>query len=165
MSDGGRGEAGGDVTVLFVDDYPEYVAAGEEYLETVDDRLSVVPETGVAAALELIETGHVDCVVCDYEMPEMSGLELLDAAREAHPELPCILLTGHEPERVEAGVEAEATDVLQKGSGTHTFEELRTRIRELVLARGEGGSEEAGEGDDEDAGESGAGFHFDNIPG
>jgi CheY-like chemotaxis protein len=153
MSDGGRAESRRSLTVLFVDDYPEYVEAGEEYLQTVDERLSVLPETRAAAALDRIESDSVDCVVCDYEMPEMSGLELLAAAREARPGLPFILLTGHELERVDGCVEDGATDVLQKGSGTHTFEALRTRIRELAPADGEveGGVE--------------AGFHFDNIRG
>ena len=52
MSDGGRAGARGELRVLFVDDYPEYLEAGEEYLETVDDDIEVLPETDAAAALD-----------------------------------------------------------------------------------------------------------------
>lgn len=137
MSDGGRAGARGELRVLFVDDYPEYLEAGEEYLETVDDEIEVLPETDAAAALERLARERVDCVVCDYEMPEMTGLELLESAREERPEVPFILLTGHEPDHVASRVDAEATDVLQKGSGTSTFEELRSQVRELSGAESE----------------------------
>ena len=161
MSEGGRGADRDDLTVLFVDDYPEYVAAGEEYLETVDDDIEVVPETRAAAALEHVSRERVDCVVCDYQMPEMSGLELLAAVREERPGLPFLLLTGHAPEDVAERAAEEATDVLQKGSGTHTFEAVRTRIRELAPAESDSDSESESETGAESGAE--AEFYFDNL--
>lgn len=145
MTDGGRGSVDGELTVLFVDDYPEYAKAGEEYLERVDDAMEVLPETCAEAALERLSTGAVDCVVCDYEMPKMSGVELLESAREEQPMLPFILLSGHEPDRLAASVDGGDAVVLQKGSGTHTFEQLRAEIRELAPAE--------------------TGFCFDDAPG
>lgn len=131
MDQGVDGVAGDDLTVLFVDDYRAYARAGEEYLESVDDDISVLPETCAASALERLDDESVDCVVCDYQMPEMSGDEFVESAREAHPGLPVIVLTGHEPERLESNVAEGETTVLQKGSGTHTFEELRREIRDV----------------------------------
>lgn len=145
MSDRGDVVVDGDLTVLFVDDYAEYVEAGEEYLECVDDAITVLPETCAAAALDRLSGGAVDCVVSDYEMPEMSGVELLESAREEHPQLPFILLTGHDPGRLESSVDGTQTSVLQKGNGTHTFEQLRSQIREIASAD--------------------TGFCFDNAPG
>ena len=145
MTDRGRGSIDDELTVLFVDDYPEYAKAGEEYLERVDGAMEVLPETCAEAALERLSTDAVDCVVCDYEMPKMSGVELLESAREEHPVLPFILLSGYEPDRLEANVEGEEAVVLQKGSGTHTFEKLRSEIRELAPAETD--------------------FCYDNVPG
>ena len=134
---------GGPLTVLFVDDYAEYVAAGRAYLERVDDSLTVLSETSGEAALARLSREPVDCVVCDYRMPGMSGAELLEAVREEEPGLPFVLLTGHERDRLEATVDDDATAVLQKGSGTHTFRELRETVRTVASTD--------------------AGFRFDNV--
>lgn len=145
MDEGVKGVAGDDLTVLFVDDYREYAQAGEEYLERVDDEISVLPETRAGAALDRLSEEPVDCVVCDYEMPEMSGAEFVESAREVHPDLPVIILTGHGSERLASVVVEEATTVLQKGRGTATFEELRQEIRDVSTAEG--------------------GFSYDNVTG
>jgi CheY-like chemotaxis protein len=34
-------------------------------------------------------------LITDYQMPEMSGAELIRKSKEIHPELSCILLTGY----------------------------------------------------------------------
>jgi len=133
MSDGGTA-VGDELTVLFVDDYPEYVTAGTEYLERVDDGITVLPETDPEAALSRLARESVDCVVCDYEMPEMDGVELLEAARRDDPELPVVLLTGHDTDQFERAVGDDATAVLQKGSGAQTFEQLRATLREVTAA-------------------------------
>lgn len=52
-------------------------------------------------ALDLLRQrgGEIDLVICDLEMPRMSGLDLLHALRtsggEAVADLPVIVLTGH----------------------------------------------------------------------
>ncbi|QLD90294.1 response regulator [Natronomonas salina] len=145
MTDRGPGTLEDELTVLFVDDYPEYAKAGVEYLERTDDAMEVLSETCAEAALERLSMDAVDCVVCDYEMPTMNGAELLESVREDHPALPFIILSGHEPDRLAPSVEASAAVVLQKGSGTHTFEQLRSQIRELTPAE--------------------TGFCFDNVTG
>lgn len=145
MDEGVDGVAGDDLTVLFVDDYRAYVRAGEEYLESVDDGIRVLPETCAESALERLGDAAVDCVVCDYEMPEMTGAEFVESAREAHPGLPIIVLTGHDPERLSSPVAEGETTVLQKGSGTRTFEELRRAIRDVSRVE--------------------TGFRFDNVTG
>lgn len=125
-------DAADDIRVLLVDDYPEYVTAGQEYLESVDDEFTVLPETSAESALSRLSRTTVDCVVCDYEMPDMDGTELLGAIRSESPELPVVLLTGHDLKDLDEEITEEATDVLQKGSGTHTFEQLRSRVRDLT---------------------------------
>ncbi len=70
--------------------------------DTVRRQLSRVPswhiaeaETG-AAALEHCARYRVDVVVSDFDMPGMSGLELLELLRVAHPSTIRLLLTGHD---------------------------------------------------------------------
>lgn len=45
-------------------------------------------------ALELLESHPVDLVLSDVRMSPIDGLQLMDAMRQSHPKLPCILLTG-----------------------------------------------------------------------
>lgn len=145
MDERGHGRRGGELTVLFVDDYPEYVSAGREYLERFDEALTVLTETTAEGALTSLSRGPVDCVVCDYRMPGMSGVELLEVVREERPGLPFVLLTGHDRNRLESTVGDDATAVLQKGGGTHTFRELHATIRTVTVAD--------------------AGFSFDDVTG
>lgn len=46
-------------------------------------------------ALDLIEEQEFDAVVTDFEMPVLSGMELLDKTRKLRPRLPVIIMTGH----------------------------------------------------------------------
>ncbi len=45
--------------------------------------------------LEKINLFLPDLVICDVKMPEMSGIELLKLAKQKHPDMPVIMLTGH----------------------------------------------------------------------
>jgi len=47
-----------------------------------------------AEALLLLDKHEVDLLLTDYAMPQMNGLELVEAARAARPDLPVLLATG-----------------------------------------------------------------------
>src|SRR5260370_25722991 len=49
---------------------------------------------GGARALRLLEAARVDLVICDWNMPAMSGMELFARARSLRPDLPFLMLTG-----------------------------------------------------------------------
>lgn len=46
-------------------------------------------------ALEILKTKEVHCVVCDINMPEMTGIEVIKKAREENCNIPFIFYTGH----------------------------------------------------------------------
>jgi len=48
-----------------------------------------------AEAQEIFNTEQVDIMICDIEMPQGSGIELLTWVREHHPETEAIFLTAH----------------------------------------------------------------------
>ncbi len=53
--------------------------------------------TNGADAKQLLETKPIDLVICDWEMPEMNGLEVLKEMRstEKHKETPFVMLSGN----------------------------------------------------------------------
>jgi len=91
-------------TVLVVDDDPKLTAVTSAYLGRLDDVAVEARADPEAALARLDET--VDCVVSDYEMPEMDGLDVLATVRRDHPGMPVILFSGTD----EAGVAERARD-------------------------------------------------------
>ena len=121
------------VRVLHVDDEPGFAATAAEFLEREDDRLAVVTAESAEAALSTLAAEPVDCVVSDYEMPDRDGLELFEAVRERHGDLPFLLFTGRGNEAVAAdAVSAGVTDYLQKGTGTEQYAILANRVVNAV---------------------------------
>ena len=72
-------------------------------------------------ALAILEQRNdIDALITDYSMPGMTGLELAEAARALHPNLPILLVTGY----------AELPDGIE-----HSFMQLEKPYGEDDLAR------------------------------
>jgi CheY-like chemotaxis protein/anti-sigma regulatory factor (Ser/Thr protein kinase) len=65
-----------------------------------------------AEALERVEDDLPDLVVTDLQMPEMNGLELVEALRKQHPLIPVVLMTA-------AGSETIAVEALECGAASY----------------------------------------------
>ncbi len=123
--------------MLLVDDEPAVADLAALHLERVHEDITVEVETSVEAALARFEREPetVDCIVADYNMPHMNGLEFLAAVRETHPDIPFILFTGKGSEEIASeAISAGVTDYLQKGMGTEQYELLANRIENAVTA-------------------------------
>ncbi len=121
------------ITVLHVDDDPEFAEVAATVLESERDRFEVVTAETAEAGLDHLESTAVDCVVSDYDMPGQNGIRFLEAVREVEPDLPFFLFTGKGSEEVASdAISSGVTDYLQKGHGTEQFEILANRIRNAV---------------------------------
>lgn len=121
------------VRILHVDDEEAFVELSANFLTREDADFEVITETSVRDGLERLDAETFDCIVSDYQMPAITGLEFLDRVRERHPSLPFILFTGEGSERVASEALARGvTDYLQKQTGREQYELLANRIKNAV---------------------------------
>jgi two-component system, LuxR family, response regulator FixJ len=114
--------------VYVVDDDLDVLGSLRFLLET--DGFSVRTFRSGAALLNAIGTGEVDCLVIDYKMPAMSGINLVSRLRNRDIEAPIILITGYPDENIlEKASAAGIHHVLLK---PHLEESLATHIRGAI---------------------------------
>jgi len=78
--------------VLLVDDEPRILSALVRILRR--EGYELLSTDRPADALRMVEEHAVDCVVSDYKMPAMTGLELLERIARRRPHAARLLLTG-----------------------------------------------------------------------
>jgi len=78
--------------LLVVDDEPMLLRAYARFLSRVG--FTVEPVSDSTAVPAVVNSGAFDAVICDIAMPEMDGIQVLQALRERDPDLPVILVTG-----------------------------------------------------------------------
>lgn len=119
--------------VLVIDDKRHIAEMTSRRLEDVAPEMTAVAETRAEEALATFEEMAVDAIVSDYNMPEMDGLELLEAVRERDPDIPFILYTGHGSEKVASdAIGAGVTDYLQKEGDQSNYDLLANRVENAV---------------------------------
>jgi two-component system, OmpR family, response regulator CpxR len=118
-------------TILCVDDNEQVLSVRTFLLETRGYR--VIAVTTSQQALELVEQslpGSLDLLLCDLIMPQMDGNELVRRAKQLHPGLPAMIVSG----TVNAFDRAVHADVfLPKGAASPA--EMIERIRILVARK------------------------------
>jgi len=92
---GGADSPFAQVSVLVVDDEPFAQKLAMTVLKQIGVK-NVVLAKGGHEALKILGEPHqkFDLVISDWNMPEMTGLNLLKKVRETWPDMPFIMLTG-----------------------------------------------------------------------
>ncbi len=99
--------------VLCVDDDPDYLSIVQKMVTSAG--VEPIGASSAEEALEIIEKQRVDAIVTDLNLPERTGIELIQTLRGAGNNVPVLVLTGEGS--VHAAVEAlkqGAADFLQK---------------------------------------------------
>lgn len=125
------------ITILHVEDNEGFAELLQVYFQHHYNDINVcVVSTRDEALAHLEAAEDVDCVVSDYNMPGIDGLELLESVRDRWPDLPFILFTGQGNEKVAMrAINAGVTDYLHKRASASLFSMLANRVRSLVTER------------------------------
>ena len=116
------------LSILLVDDHDEVREATAAMLEELGHHVNRAAN-GIEAVAALTDgSARCDLLVTDYAMPNMSGVELIRQARQLHPGLPSLLITGY--------AEGEAVVVSEDDVGLlfkpFTLEGLSAAINQAV---------------------------------
>ena len=109
------------ISVLVVDEDEDVLELTQTFLERASKTLSVATATSGRAALDHVEEHDVDCIVSDYRMPGMDGMELFEAVEEMDPSLPFLLFS--------AAVERDFDTTIEV---RETFADIEDREQEIL---------------------------------
>ena len=131
MADGSRSQV---VDVLMVDDEESLLWSFGRRFQGQREEWQFEGFSDPLAALERIRESPPDVLVTDVRMPQMSGIELLVAARAVAPALPVIVLTAYGSKDVLDAVRTR-TNIAFLEKPVH-FEALVQAVRQLQAKAG-----------------------------
>ncbi len=119
--------------LLLVDDEPALLDLGRRFIER-DGRYAVEVALSGEEALSLLDASRFIAIVSDYEMPGLSGIELLKRVRTTGNSTPFIIFTGRGREEVAMeALNSGASYYLQKGGDARAqFGELLHLVDQAV---------------------------------
>jgi len=121
-----------EIHVLHIDDEDEQLQFTKQILESLDHCLHVESVRQSQDALDKVAKGGYDCVVSDYQMPIIDGVELAKRIKSLS-DIPLIIYTGRGSDEVaRKAFEAKADDYVQKEIEPAHYLVLARRIRHAV---------------------------------
>jgi len=129
---GDRVNRGKPIRILHVDDEENQLEFTKLFLEEIDKDVVIDSTSDPDEAIQLASKNSYDCIVSDYKMLTMSGVELAQKVRE-NSKVPFILYTGQGSEEVaQSAFEAGVDDYLKKESEPSHYQVLARRVRQNV---------------------------------
>jgi len=120
------------VKIFHLDDEPFYLELTKEIMMAYDVDVEIETSTSPVEAMERLKASEPDCVLFDYRMPEMDGIEFTRRLRE-YSGVPVILYINHSDEVVaEEAFQAGVNDYVRKANDAEHFIVLLKRIRNAV---------------------------------
>jgi len=121
-----------EIRVLHVDDEDDQLQFTKQFLESLDHCLKVESTSKPEEVIDRLKSGRFDCVVSDYQMPIINGIELAGRIKSVK-DIPLIIYTGRGSDEVaRKAFEAKADDYVQKEIEPAHYLVLARRIRHAV---------------------------------
>ncbi len=124
--------------VLVVDDSSLVRRTLQSVIDS-DDQLRVVGSApNGAIALRMVKSKNPDVMILDVEMPDMSGIEVLQVMTREHAHVPVVMFSAHTDRGAGITMDAllaGAADYVAKPSRTNGYEDTCSRIRMELLPK------------------------------
>lgn len=121
------------IKVLHVDDDPIDHSLFSYNLKSVSGEFEILSADCANEALVAIESQNYDCIISDFQMPGLNGIELLSIIRHKEIGIPFIFLTGQGNEKLAAeALRSGADDYFTKELGFAHYERLAASINRNV---------------------------------
>ena len=123
------------VDILLVDDDEQWARVTARLLESVDEAFQVELAHSLTAGRQRFEATDPDCVICDYQLGDGTGIDLLETVRQAEANCPFVLVTGRGDETVASeAIGQGVTDYIPKNNDDTDGTLLANRVRNAVEA-------------------------------
>lgn len=108
--------------ILLIEDSPAHLLLCQETINLQASDVTVDVAQNAREGLKQLSDGPYDLVVMDYNLPDLSGSELLEKIQEVRPQCPIIVITGADSTELALEViRAGACDYLPKFGEYHKF--------------------------------------------
>lgn len=123
------------IRVLYVNSDPNFTDLVQTKLNRSEFDIHCASARNVDAALDVLSSEPIDCIVTAYSLLEETGIALSQSIRQQDDELPIILLTGQGDEEIASeATRAGVTDYIPIRADRDNFELLAGRIQTLAHA-------------------------------
>jgi CheY-like chemotaxis protein len=130
---GAANDAAETIRVLHVDDDPAATELVERLLGGREWGFRVSTANSATEGLGRLRLRQFDCVVSDYDMPDMNGLAFFETLRAEGCDVPGILFTGHASDLlVEQARDHGVVETVSKGAGIEQYRTLAASIEQAV---------------------------------
>ena len=121
------------IRMLLIDDNRDQVAITTRVLGQLDMRFLIDAASTAQEGLDKVNITTYDLILCDYRLPDLSGLEMLKRLKASGKDTPFILATA-------AGNERLVVDAMQLGASDYvvkdfSYNEVLPKIIRQVLER------------------------------
>ncbi len=129
----GKSEKLEDLKVLIVEDQPEARAMLRNMLAELAITQIFEAKDG-REALNFVDSAFdfINIVICDWNMPQMTGVEFLRQLRTVDPDMPFLMITGRSD--IESVVEAKSSGVTGYIRKPFSSQQLEAKLR-IIMQR------------------------------
>ncbi|MBI5189398.1 MAG: response regulator [Nitrospirae bacterium] len=122
-----------DIRLLIVEDDKDVLNLMRFILGREAQHIKIASVPGGVECLEYLQENDADCIISDYQMPFMNGLELLQVLRRDGSDIPFIFVTGQGSEDVaREGFKSGAYDYFTKHGGFAHFAKIINSVEQAV---------------------------------
>ena len=119
----------GKETILFVEDDEDQLELIPRVLSQLGYEVLACPDGKEACRYAINSTHSFDLVITDYDMPEMTGLQLAEEVARSQPDVPIIVVTGRKPPE---GIDTKSLNIKKLIRKPYNKDSISKAIREVL---------------------------------